>query len=67
MASYIEGCNGKFRDECLNQHWFRGLQEAKRMIEAWRQDYNLARPHSSLGYLTPETFRQKLELSLFVV
>lgn len=65
--AYIESFNGKFRDECLNQHWFGNLQEAARMIEKWRKDYNQARPHSSLGYLAPETFRQKQELSLSVV
>jgi putative transposase len=44
---HFESFNGKFRDECLNQHWFKGLEEAVRMIEEWRKDYNLARPHSS--------------------
>ena len=65
--AYIESFNGKFRDECLNQHWFRNLSEAVRMIEEWRKDYNLVRPHSSLGYLTPDTFRQMQKLSLSVV
>jgi putative transposase len=65
--AYIESFNGKFRDECLNQHWFGSLHEAARMIEEWRMDYNLARPHSSLDYLAPETFRQNQELSLSVV
>jgi putative transposase len=65
--AYIESFNGKFRDECLNQHWFGNLPEAARMIKEWRKDYNLARPHSSLGYLAPETFRQKQERSLSVV
>jgi putative transposase len=65
--AYIESFNGKFRDECLNQHWFRNLSEAVRMIEEWRKDYNLVRPHSSLGYLAPDTFRQMQKLSLSVV
>jgi putative transposase len=65
--AYIESFNGKFREECLNQHWFGNLQETARMIEEWRKDYNLTRPHSSLGYLSPETFRQQHELSLSVV
>jgi len=52
----IESFNGKFRDECLNQNWFAGLREARRIIEDWRVDYNTARPHSSLGYRTPEEF-----------
>ncbi len=54
----IESFNGKFRNECLNAHDFLSLQEARREIEAWRKDYNTARPHSSLGDLTPEEFEQ---------
>ncbi len=52
----IESFNGKFRDECLNQFWFVNLLEARERIEAWRRDYNQARPHSSLGYQTPAEF-----------
>ena len=54
--AYIESFNGRFRDECLNEHWFRTLDEARGLIEAWRQDYNTVRPHSSLGDLTPVEF-----------
>jgi putative transposase len=54
--AFIESFNGKFRDECLNQNWFVSLAEARQIIEAWRVDYNTARPHSSLGYRTPEEF-----------
>jgi len=53
---FMESFNGKLRDECLNEHVFSSLAEARRIIEAWRIDYNTARPHSSLGYLTPEEF-----------
>ena len=53
---HIESFNGKFRDECLNQYWFVNLVEARERIEAWRQDYNQERPHSSLGYQTPAQF-----------
>jgi putative transposase len=53
---YMESFNGKLRDECLNEHVFGSLAEARRIIEAWRVDYNEVRPHSSLGYLTPEEF-----------
>jgi len=53
-----ESFNGRFRDECLNEHWFRNLREARRIAEAWRNDYNHRRPHSALGGLTPaETAR----------
>lgn len=54
---YIESFNGRLRDECLNEHWFLSLPHARRTIEDWRLDYNLKRPHSSLGNLTPEEFR----------
>jgi len=54
--SYIESFNGRFRDECLNANWFENLVDARRQIEAWRLDYNQARPHSSLAYRTPEEF-----------
>lgn len=59
--AFIESFNGRFRDECLNQHWFKNLREAKTIIEAWRKDYNNERPHSSLKYLTPEAFKQTWE------
>ncbi len=52
----IESLNGKFWDECLNQFGFVNLVEARERIEAWRQDYNQERPHSSLGYQTPAEF-----------
>jgi putative transposase len=54
--SYIESFNGRFRDECLNTNWFENLADARRKIEAWRLDYNQARPHSSLAYRTPAEF-----------
>ena len=54
--AYIESFNGKFRDECLNENWFMSLEEARMKIEAWRKDYNQVRPHSALGYQTPEEF-----------
>ena len=53
---YMESFNGKLRDECLNEHVFASLAEARRIIEAWRVDYNEVRPHSSLAYRTPEEF-----------
>jgi putative transposase len=51
-----ESFNGKFRDECLSLEWFRSRAEAKVIIEAWRRHFNEVRPHSSLGYLTPNEF-----------
>ena len=54
--AYIESFNGKFRDECLNEHWFISLAHARSIVEAWRIEYNTERPHSSLANLTPEEF-----------
>ena len=53
---FVESFNGKFRDECLNQHWFVSLNDARRYIELWRKDYNTVRPHSSLGNVPPEEY-----------
>ena len=53
---FIESFNGRLRDECLNEHLFTNLKEAIEIIEAWRIDYNTARPHTSLGGLTPTEF-----------
>jgi putative transposase len=50
---YLESFNGKFRDECLNMHWFRSLADARQTIEDWRQSYNTERPHSALCGRTP--------------
>lgn len=55
----IESFNGRLRDECLNQHWFTSLADARRIIEAWQNDYNQVRPHSSLGYRTPKEVQQQ--------
>jgi putative transposase len=44
--AFVESLNGKFRDGCLNQNWFRSLEEAKKQIEQWRYHYNYERPHS---------------------
>ena len=54
--AYVESCNRKFRDECLNEHWFASLAEAQAVIEAWRVDYNTQRPHSALGQQTPAAY-----------
>jgi putative transposase len=57
---YIESFNGRFREECLNDQLFLSLEDAKSKLEAWRVDYNEARPHSSLWYRTPIEFVQQL-------
>jgi transposase InsO family protein len=49
---------GRLRDECLNEHWFTSLADARRTVEAWRRDYNAVRHHSGLGYRTPDEVRR---------
>mgnify|MGYP001351419464 CR=1 FL=1 len=58
--AFIESFNGKFRDECLNDHWFMSLHDARMKIENWRNEYNHERPHSSLGDLTPVEYAEIL-------
>ena len=53
---YIESFNSKFRDECLNDHWFETLSQARAAIAVWRQDYNEVRPHSSCRRMPPAKF-----------
>jgi putative transposase len=56
--AFIESFNGRFRDECLNTNWFYGLEHAREVISAWRDDYNDQRPHSSLAGLTPSEYEK---------
>ena len=53
---FVESFNGRFREGCLNEHLFSSLTVARRIIEAWRVDYNHTRPHTSLNGLTPAAF-----------
>jgi putative transposase len=53
---FIETFNGSFRDDGLNLHWFESLEEAKMMIEAWRRDCNVSRPHTALHGRSPAKF-----------
>ena len=59
---FIESFNGSFRDECLNETLFSSLGQARATITAWREDYNVNRPHSSLGNITPSEFAMKIVL-----
>jgi putative transposase len=54
--AFIESFNGRLRAECLDQHWFMSLEDAREKLEAWRAEYNEERPHSSLGNLAPGEF-----------
>jgi putative transposase len=58
---FIDAFNSRFRDECLNQHWFESLEEAQATVEAWRVDYNTERPHGALRHQTPAAFSQAAE------
>ena len=54
--AFIESFNGRLRQECLNQNWFTSLEDARQIVEDWREDYIQARPHSSLKQQTPSEF-----------
>ena len=60
---HVESFNGRLRDECLNANWFRSLADAREKVSRWRQEYNGERPHSSLGYRTPNEFADALRSS----
>ncbi len=57
---FNESFNGRLRDELLNETLFRSLPHARSVLEAWRRDYNERRPHSKLGWLTPQAYAQAL-------
>jgi putative transposase len=57
--AYIESFNARLRLECLNEHWFLSLEDAREKIEEWRQDYNENRPHSSLGNISPVEYAEQ--------
>lgn len=56
--AYIERKNGSMRRELLNAYMFYSLAEVRTMIEEWRVDYNIERPHKSLGYLSPMKYAE---------
>jgi len=58
--AYVESFNGRFRDECLNEHWFTSLAHARELIETWRREYNEERPKKVLGGLTPAEYARRL-------
>lgn len=57
--AFIESFNGRLRDECLNTHWFYGLEQAREVLSDWLEDYNERRPHGSLGGLTPLEYEKE--------
>lgn len=54
---FVESFNGRLRDECLNQHIFVSLAEARSIFEKWRLDYNCHRPHGALDWQSPEAYQ----------
>lgn len=58
--AYVESFNGRFRDECLNEHWFTSLLHARAVIEIWRREYNEERPKKVLGGITPAAYAKQL-------
>lgn len=58
--AFIESFNGRFRDECLNEHWFLNLEHARAIIEVWRKEYSEERPKKALGGLTPAAYARQL-------
>ncbi len=61
--AFCESFNGTFRAECLDTNWFQGLLEAKQLIEAWRQEYNVSRPHRALADRTPAEFASQIAVN----
>ena len=62
--AYVESFNGRLRDECLNEHWFPNLLQARTIIETWRREYNEDRPKKVLGGLTPAAYAKQLATQL---
>lgn len=57
--AFVVSFNGKFREYCLNLHWFASLEDARATIDAWRNHYNHVRPHRSLGKKPPAVFARE--------
>ena len=56
---FAESFHSRLRDECLNRELFYSVKHAQVLLDDWRKFYNTARPHSSLGYLTPDELAQQ--------
>jgi len=54
--AFIEAFNSRFRQECLNEHWFLSMEDAQAKVNGWREDYNRQRPHSALGQVPPAEY-----------
>ncbi len=58
--AFVESFNGKFRDYCLDLHWFASIEDARSTIERWRSHYNCERPHRSIGNKPPAVFAREV-------
>jgi hypothetical protein len=64
---YIESLNGKFRDECLNEHWFQTLPQARAVVAAWRKDFNEVRPTAAWAACRQQGLRSSIASKLSMV
>lgn len=60
--AFVESFNGRFREECLNAHWFWTLEDAKAKTHEWMEEYNQIRPHYALGFRSPAEFALSMRL-----
>ncbi len=58
--AFVESFNGKFREYCLDMHWFASLADARSTIDDWRSHFNHVRPHRSLGKIPPAVFAERV-------
>jgi transposase InsO family protein len=61
---YAESFHSRLRDEFLALEVFESLVAARKLTQAWRDDYNHHRPHGSLGYVTPVEFAARCAASV---
>jgi transposase InsO family protein len=65
--AYVESFSGRFRDECLNEHWFTSLAHVAAVIETWQREYNEERPKKGLGGLTRAAYGRQLTKEMSTV
>jgi transposase InsO family protein len=59
--AFAESFQGRMRDECLNEHLFFSMNHARAIVAGWVHDFNTARPHSAIGYMTPAAYAATLK------
>ncbi|MCC0065787.1 MAG: IS3 family transposase [Rhodovulum sp.] len=58
--AFAESFQGRMRDACLNAHLFFSMNHARAAVARWVEEFNTARPHSAIGYMTPAAYAAKL-------